>query len=260
MNIAYFCAMRKAFSPEFFDIEAEVVQAVANFNSAGEKFVEGKRNTIRVFAVGPHKVNIKSFRVPNFLNSILYRFVRKSKARRSFEFAMRLRDAGIGTPTPIGYIEKHTSLGIGESYYASEHLAPDLTFRELVAQPNFPDHENILRQFTAFSFLLHEKGIEFLDHSPGNTLIKKAGKGNYDFFLVDLNRMKFDRSLSLEARMKNLSRLTPKMEMVAVMSNEYAKLSGAEESVVFESLWRQTSEFQRRFHRKKALKKKYLGK
>ena len=45
--------------------------------------------------------------------------------------------------------------------------------KELVEIPDFPDHDTILRQFTRFSFNLHEKGIEFLDHSPGNTLIKK---------------------------------------------------------------------------------------
>jgi len=252
--------MRKAFSPDYPNIETDVMRAIYNFNTQGEKFVEGKRNTIRVFQIGPHELNIKSFRIPNLLNSVLYRFVRKSKARRSFEFATRLTALGIGTPAPVGYIENHSVFGIRDSYYVSQHLHPDLTFRELVADPDFPDHENILRQFTAFSFLLHQKGIEFLDHSPGNTLIKKIGDGKYEFFLVDLNRMKFDQTLSLEARMKNLSRLTPKQEMVAVIANEYAKLSGESEAVVFESLWRQTSAFQHRFHRKKALKKKYLGK
>ena len=53
------------------------------------------------------------------------------------------------------------------------------------------ENEIILRQFIRFSYLLHQKGIEFLDNSPGNTLIKKNEKGVYDFYLVDLNRMKF---------------------------------------------------------------------
>src|SRR5690606_34637350 len=118
------------------------------------------------------------------------------------------------------------------------------------------DHDNILRQFTRFSFGLHEKGIEFLDHSPGNTLIKNLGNGNYEFFLVDLNRMQFHESMPFELRMKNLCRLTPKKEMVAVMSNEYAKLSGMPESTVFETLWKLTAAFQFRFYRKKRIKKK----
>lgn len=139
----------------------------------------------------------------------------------------------------------------------SEQLECDLTYRELVEIPDFPDRENILRQFTKFSFDLHEKGIEFLDHSPGNTLIKKNANGNYDFFLVDLNRMEFHDSMSFEMRMKNLCRLTPLEEMVAVMSNEYAKYYKEEsEEKIFDTLWKYTSDFQEQFYRKKRLKKK----
>jgi hypothetical protein len=36
---------------------------------------------------------------------------------------------------------------------------------------------------------MHEASINFLDHSPGNTLIVKKSEGKYDFYLVDLNRM-----------------------------------------------------------------------
>ena len=131
-----------------------------------------------------------------------------------------------------------------------------MTYRELVEIPDFPDHDNILRQFTRFSYDLHQKGIEFLDHSPGNTLIKKNAEGNYDFFLVDLNRMQFHESMPFEVRMKNLCRLTPEKEMVRVMSNEYAKVSGESEQLIFETLWNMTADFQERFYRKKRLKKK----
>jgi hypothetical protein len=138
----------------------------------------------------------------------------------------------------------------------SEHLNADLTYRELVEIPDYPDHENILRQFTRFSFNLHEKGIEFIDHSPGNTLIKKNKEGNYEFFLVDLNRMSFHDLMTFEMRMKNLCRLTPVKEMVAVMSNEYSKLYSESEEKTFETLWKYTTDFQEKFYRKKRLKKK----
>jgi hypothetical protein len=165
-------------------------------------------------------------------------------------------EKGIGTPQPIAYFENYDVIGLKDSYYVSEHLQCDLTFRELVEIPDFPDHENILRQFTRFSFDLHQKGIEFLDHSPGNTLIKKTADENYDFFLVDLNRMEFHQSMSFETRMKNLCRLAHKQEIVAVISNEYAKVSGEPEELVFETLWKMTVDFQEKFYRKKRLKKR----
>ena len=166
-------------------------------------------------------------------------------------------EKGIGTPEPIAYFENQDFIGLKDSYYVSEHLQCDLTYRELVEIPDFPDNENILRQFTRFSFDLHEKGIEFLDHSPGNTLIKKNAEGNYDFYLVDLNRMNFHDAMDFDSRMKNLSHLTPKKEMIAVMSNEYSKLYPAQTEVeIFEKMWFYTNDFQERFAKKRRLKKK----
>jgi hypothetical protein len=242
--------------PLFLQKKIPLVDIIKNFNIAGEIFGNGKRNTIKLFTVEDELINIKSFKVPHFINKIAYKYFRKSKARRSFEYATILLEKGIGTPQPIAYFENYNVIGLQDSYYVSEHLECDLTFRELVEIPDFPDHENILRQFTRFSFDLHEKGIEFLDHSPGNTLIKKIDTENYDFFLVDLNRMQFHESMSFELRMKNLCRLTPVKEMVAVMSNEYAKVSEKPEVLIFETLWKMTSDFQEQFYRKKRLKKK----
>ncbi len=229
---------------------------VDHFKTEGKIFGNGDRNIIKLFDLDGQLINIKSFKIPNIINKIAYKHFRKSKAKRSFEYATILLEKGVGTPKPLAYFENFNSLGLRDSYYISEHLETELTFRELVEIPDYPDHEKILRQFTKFSFDLHEKGIEFLDHSPGNTLIKKNSDGNYDFFLVDLNRMNFHESMSFEMRMKNLCRLTPIKEMVAVMSNEYAKLSGTSEAIIFETLWKYTADCQEQFYRKKRLKKK----
>jgi len=218
-------------------------------------FVAGRRNTIKTFQLGNITLNIKSFKKPNIINAIAYRFIRKSKARRSYEYANTLLQKGIGTPQPFACFEKMGALGLKDSYYVSEHLMPDLTFRELVEVPAWPGHESILRQFTQFCFELHEKGVLFKDHSPGNTLIVNKGNGQYAFYLVDLNRMDFYDRLDFDQRMENLKRLTPKEEMVRVMSNEYAKLYNRPEAEVFESLWNKTCEFQRKFWRKRKIKK-----
>lgn len=241
----------------FLKNKSNFLSMLKNFNSNGILFGDGKRNIIKLFELEEKTINIKSFKIPHLINKIAYKYFRKSKARRSFEYATTLLEKGIGTPQPIAYFENYDFIGLKESYYVSEHLQSDLTFRELVEIPDFPDHENILRQFTQFSFNLHQKGIEFLDHSPGNTLIKKTSEGNYDFFLVDLNRMTFHESMLFEIRMKNLCRLTPKTEMISIMSNEYSKLYTAQtEPEIFEKMWFYTNDFQVRFAEKRRLKKK----
>lgn len=243
-------------NPDFTANKDAIKDFIINFNSKGILFGDGKRNKIKVFELDTKSVNIKSFKVPNLINQVAYKFFRKSKAKRSFEYATRLMQMGIGTPTPIAYSENFSLVGLQDSYYVCQHLLTELTFRELVEIPDYPENEIILRQFVNFSFQLHEKGVEFLDHSPGNTLIKKVAESKYDFFLVDLNRMNFHEKMDFEMRMKNLSRLTPKKEMVAIMSNEYAKLYPKSESEIFERMWFYTADFQKKFHRKIRLKKK----
>lgn len=248
--------LNKSFFTDYKNFNKEISALVSIFKSGGILFGDGNRNIIKLFDLGDKTINIKSFKPPHLSNSIIYKYFRKSKARRSFEFANILLENKIGTPQPIAYFENTNFLGLKDSYYISEHLQCDLTFRELVQIPDFPENEIILRQFTIFSYNLHQKGIEFLDHSPGNTLIKKGNDGKYDFYLVDLNRMVFHKSMSFEIRMKNLCRLTPKKEMVSIMSNEYSKISGESEQLIFQTLWKMTSDFQNQYFRKKKLKNK----
>lgn len=245
--------MKITFHPAFNSQETQIRDYIENFRNAGTYLTDG-RNSIKLFKLGDKTINIKSFKVPNAINKVAYRFFRKSKAERSFAYAEHLLSKNIGTPQPIAYAEEKSAVAFQRSYYVSEHLEYDLTYRELVQEPDFPDNEKILRAFTRFTYDLHEKGVEFLDHSPGNTLIQLNG-GAYKFFLVDLNRMNF-KELNFEDRMKNFSRLTPKKEMVEIMANEYSHLINKPEAEVFGKMWLYTVQFQEKFHRKQRLKKK----
>jgi len=243
-------------SPDFKPFELEIQTVFRQFDTSGADFIVGERNHIKLFEIGNHKINVKSFKIPNKINQFVYKYFRKSKARRSYEFANILLERGIGTPTPVAFQENFDRLGLQRSFYASIHQDYDLTYRELVEIKDFPEEELILRQFTRFCYKMHEAGIEFKDHSPGNTLIKKTGENRYEFYLVDLNRMKFHDSMSIELRMKNLSRLTPKKEMVKIMADEYAGASGENPDQLFELLWDFTSKFQTKYHRKLKAKTK----
>lgn len=241
---------------KFKDLQERIVFLIDHFLIEGKILVNGQRNAIKLFEVEGITLNIKSFKRPNLFNKIVYRYFRKSKARRSFEFASKLMEMQIGTPQPVAFFENYDFVGLKESYYACEHLENVFEFREIVQNEAFENRDFIIRKFTQFTFEMHEKGIEFLDHSPGNTLIYKNTDGSYSFFLVDLNRMKFHETIDFKTRMKNLSKITHKKDMIEVMSNEYAKLSNGDETTIFETMWGLTADFQYRFHRKKRIKKK----
>lgn len=247
----------QAFSAELdANFKKELINVIDNFDAI--EGGEGGRNIIKTIYLNGVLLNVKAFKVPNFINKIVYNFFRKSKAQRSFEYANKLIDLNVGTPKPFAYFEFKSPLFFKKSFYVSEHLDCDLTYRELTKDFNIPDYDHILRAFTRFTFDLHQKGIHFLDHSPGNTLIKKDGE-TYKFYLVDLNRMNFG-VLDFETRIKNFARLTIHKSMVEVMSDEYAKCSGDDYNRIFNLMWQETEAFQEKFHRKKRLKKKFLKK
>lgn len=246
--------MKFSFSEKYSPQAQKIRYIINHFEEEGELLNDGTRNKIKLFELEGVKINVKSFKVPNAVNKVAYRFIRKSKAERSFAYAHHLLKKGVGTPYPIAYAEKSEGPLFLNSFYVSEHLENDLTYKNLVEDSNLPNREEILRAFARFTFCLHEKDIEFLDHSPGNTLIKIKENG-YEFFLVDLNRMNF-RQLDFQARMKNFSRLTPYMDMVQIMADEYSRHYEKTSAEVFEEMWRQTLEFQEKFQRKHRLKKK----
>lgn len=246
--------MKYEFSDEYKSRANQIIGFIDNFDVDGKLFGDGDRNKIKLFQLDEQVVNIKSFKIPNAVNKLAYRFFRKSKAERSFRYAQILLKKGIGTPQPIAFAQQKSALTFQRSYYVSEHLECEFTYRSMVLNHNLPDWEQMLRAFTRFSYRLHEQQVEFLDHSPGNTLIHRKGEG-YEFFLVDLNRMNF-RELDFEARMKNMARLTPQREMIQIMASEYALVSSKTEEEVFERMWYHTTEFQRKFQRKKQLKRK----
>ncbi len=247
--------MKSVIHPSYVSKQKEIDAIITDFATKGEYMLAPKRNAIKIFTLADEEVAVKSFKIPNTINKIAYRFFRKSKAERSYTYANKLIDLKIGTPKPIAFFEEKTPLAFKSSYYVCENLAADFTYRELINDNSIKDAEDILREFTKFTHNLHEKNVLFKDHSPGNTLIKKIGE-EYHFYLVDLNRMEF-KDLSFDERMQNFSRLTPRKEQVAIMSDEYAKISGLDYDKVFSKMWGYTSAFQEKFFRKKRWKKRF---
>lgn len=235
-------------SPQYKKLDQQLRLLVDQFDQSGELVVAGDRNTIRKAKIEDKWYSIKSFKKPNAIQSVVYRFFRKSKAERSFYYAMKLIAAKLGTPAPVAYYENF-GVGLNTSYYISRHLDYDLDFRVLIHKPLYPDRKKILEQFTRFTFQLHEAGIEFLDHSPGNTLIVKKAN-DYKFYLIDLNRMRFG-PMDLEARMLNFRRLWLSKAMIKIMAPVYAELYGSSPEFVQDLML----QFSRQFKKKVTAKK-----
>ena len=235
----------------------DFLDIINSFDKEGKVIDDRGRNLIKSFHKKSVDINVKSFKIPNIINRIAYKYVRPSKAKRSFEHACVLLDKNIGTPQPLAYYEFFNTVGITNSYYFSEHIEYDLTFNALRIDPDYPDRERILREFTKFTFDFHEQDIFFKDHSHGNTLIKKKGD-QYFFNLIDLNRMSFYK-LDLDDRMKNFAKLTEDADIVKIMSDEYAKLISEPPELIFDKMMAEIRKFRKKYQRRQNLKNKFEG-
>ncbi|MFK7000128.1 Kdo domain containing protein [Flavobacterium oreochromis] len=240
-------------------MERKIQDLLMQLKERGADFTIGTRNQIKIIPYEGKVLNVKIFKIPSLFNGIIYKFFRKSKARRSYEYGNLLIQKGIGTPLPVAYFENFSWLTLKDSYYVCEHIQYDFLFRDLLEfSLDESDHIKILKEFTRFTFLIHNEGIEFLDHSPGNTLIKKNNNGGYDFYLVDLNRMRFHKDMTFDQRIKNLERITTRKDQIEIISEEYAVLYNKKKEDVFDKLYYYTSAFQKKVIKKKRLKEKWL--
>jgi len=247
--------MQQHYHPTYDSLKTDLLAAAHDFDQLGT-VLQDSRNTVKVIAINGERFNFKRFKVPNLLNRIVYRFFRKSKAQRSFEYAQKLLDNGIGTPQPVAYFQEYNTIGLGSSFYISKQLDADFTFRDLIQDDTIADKEKVLRAYTRFLFNMHESGIYFLDNSLGNTLISVTAHG-YEFALVDLNRMKF-YDIPWDDRILNFARLSPVKWPFEIMGDEYSTLSRKRNPQnTIDQMWHHAQEFQYKFARKKKYKKKF---
>lgn len=217
---------------DFFQDEEEITRVLKKFKSTGTMIGNGNRNVIKFFEINGRIFNFKSFKQHNIINRHVYKFYRKSKARRSFEYAQLLLEKNFHTPQPIGYIENHDFIGLTSSYYISEQLVDVFNLADILHNPDFPDRLEIIKGYTALIFNLHENGIQFIDNAAGNFLVKKQDN-QYCYFMVDLNRMNFHDDFKMSKRLKNFARFTADPEIMNVISTEYASLSGLSSEYCF---------------------------
>lgn len=216
----------------YFQDEKEITEVLNKFKSTGTMIGNGNRNVIKFFEINGRMFNFKSFKQHNIINRHVYKYYRKSKARRSFEYAQLLLEKNFYTPQPIGYIENHDFIGLTSSFYISEQLVDTFNLADILHNPDFPDRLEIIKGYTALIFNLHENGIQFIDNAAGNFLVRKHDN-HYSFFMVDLNRMNFHDDFKMNQRLKNFARFTADQEIMTIISEEYASLSGLSSEYCF---------------------------
>ena len=204
---------------------------IKSYFQANSQTIHKARNELKIVPYNNLSTVVKSFKVPHIINKIAYTFFRDSKAKKSYEYSLKI---GNFTPSPIGYIEFYRNGLIDESYFISEEFKYDFTIREPLLQKDFTDRDEVFRAFTRFTLELHNANIFHNDYSPGNILIKKEN-GKFIFKIVDINRMDFF-DLDEESRAKNFSKLWASDDILTTMAIEYKKYYECSENFITQVL------------------------
>ncbi|CAI6152168.1 MAG: hypothetical protein SPLUMA2_SPLUMAMAG2_01320 [uncultured Sulfurimonas sp.] len=210
----YKCQLNKKYESLFKNF----IVNIQSYFLQNSKTIHKARNELKIITYENTDTVVKSFKVPNTINKIAYSFFRGSKAKKSYEYSLKIDDF---TPSPIGYIEFYKLGLLNESYFISEEFKYDFTIREPLLQDDFKDRDEIFKAFARFTLELHNAGIFHNDYSPGNILIKKENNG-FLFKIVDINRMDFF-DLDELSRAKSFSKLWASDRILTIIANEYTK-------------------------------------
>lgn len=157
-----------------------------------------------------------------------YGWIGSSKAARSYHNALELERMGLGTATPMGYVEQYDALHLlSRSYYITRWV--ETTERRI--------HPHMLGQCTPVGFLealvdyliaVHRSGVCHHDLSPGNILYRyDRPDRSYHFSLVDLNRMTLvGRPLTMQEVAHNMPALACNLSVSTQLAELYARKVG----------------------------------
>lgn len=168
---------------------------------------------------------IKRFGRENLLKNLVDR-KRGSKARRTWLAARRLKERGVGTPTPVGFLEKWEGSCLLESYYISEFVPEVVSFKhELIRlfkeDPNCTRFMDLLKTVARAVAGMHREGLVHNDLGNQNILLRRSGEGWGEIFFLDLNRARISENPSMRQRARDLSRIKLPSDLLRVFIEMY---------------------------------------
>jgi len=231
--------MKIVINQKYSSLQSFVENLPNIFSSVGE-LIYKERNILKCYTVDGYNIVVKQYKKPHFINRIAYTFFRPSKAKRSYEYALKLLELGIETPAPIAYIEEYNSGLLTYSYLFSIYEKDFSIIRDLMDGIQIDDE--LLKALALYIANLHKNGVLHLDISPGNLLYKKE-KNQVHFTAIDINRMQFPDEITTEMRFKNFNRLSDNPDVLTKIAKFYAAATNLDEQETIKKINKYSAKF-----------------
>ncbi len=200
------------------------------FSKLGTIIHDG-RNCIRRVRIkgledlGIQEVVIKRYHKPNIFQRLDYTFIRHSKAHRSYDYANIMLQRGIGTPTPLAYVEEWRHHIFLCCYYICA-ATEGFQLKEQIEED-----DRLCVAFARFVAKMHEQGILHGDLNSTNTLCvaDETAPNGFRFSVVDINRARiFPEAIPLEKCLKDFYTFSAEPATYQHFVQEYLKCRNAE--------------------------------
>lgn len=205
---------------EFSGLESFIKDIPNFFNSTG-KVIKNDRNELRIIEYQGIKFVIKSYKKITLANRFIYKFFRKSKAQRAYEYALHLKNKNIKTPTPIGFIDLYSNFKLKSSYFISLYVENSSVLSAIKSTDSKTQEIALLNKLAEFIYHAHNNHIFHKDLNMDNIIYVQNGDKE-QFYLIDNNRMSFKKP-TLSARVNNLKYINLPVEQYAILMAQYAK-------------------------------------
>ncbi len=210
---------RRDFTPDMIDAAIRKHDALPDDAPGALKVVPGPTRVTLVDVDGPSgplRVCVKEYfgePLAGRLKHALLRALRRWPARQSFAAAHGLVTRGIGAPQPLAAVVPLNPLSARSSYFISAglvgSLGADVYARDKLATPE--GRRAFAGALGEFFRQIHRANVWHRDLKATNVRVTEAGEREWQFHVVDLDRVKFVRRLSEERRLKNLGQIAAGM-------------------------------------------------
>lgn len=211
-------------NPQFKHLTKFIKNIPQKFDEEGI-LIHDSRNVVRVFKIDGEPIVVKRFHRSKLHQRFDYTFMRPSKAKCAYNYALQFLEKGISTPEPIACIEEY-HFGIFRRCFLVTTYCGDPDAR--VLRDEWEEHDDLIDALARFLVKIHEAGFLHGDTNLSNFFYRKdpSSPGGYHITTIDINRSEFVENPSQEMCIKNLRRLTHVRPALKKILSKYAKLRG----------------------------------
>lgn len=193
----------------------------------------------------PLMVAVKSFARPSLTRSRIYQRT-GSKSRRSWRIARFLEQHGVGTPRPLGFLDRWEGEQLMESYFLTEFQPDAIEVRhELIrlfsGQQQIEAGARLLQLVAREARALHAAGLQHNDLGHQNILVRRTATGWEHAQFIDLNRARIRESLSARQRAADIARLWVPRSLRPLFFADYFSGQAAPGGFYFWERWHRTT-------------------